>query len=60
VDFPLIYLEGDDDEIYIYQQSMNPVQKAFHADPNKFRWLGGGVGGGKSVGYMGSNTTFSC
>ncbi|MEG9862125.1 MAG: phage terminase large subunit [Parvularculales bacterium] len=49
LDFPIIYLEGDDDEIFIYEDSMNPVQKAFHADRNKFRWLGGGVGGGKSV-----------
>ena len=49
MDFPIIYLEGDDDEIFLYQESMNPVQEAFHADSNKFRWLGGGVGGGKSV-----------
>lgn len=49
MDFPPIYLKGDDDEIFLYQESMNPVQEAFHADENKFRWLGGGVGGGKSV-----------
>jgi len=47
--FPNIYLEGDSDESYCYQESMNPVQRKFHLDSSKFRWLGGGVGGGKSV-----------
>lgn len=47
--FPNIYLEGDDGEIYHYQSEMLPFQRAFHTDSSKFRWLGGGVGGGKSV-----------
>lgn len=47
--FPKIYLEGDDGEIYYYQRDLNEKQRAFHVDPSKFRWLGGGVGGGKSV-----------
>ena len=33
----------------IYQEVMNEKQQLFHESPEKFRWLGGGVGGGKSV-----------
>ena len=49
MNFPNVYLDGDDGEVFLYQQSMNPVQRAFHECETKFRWLGGGVGGGKSV-----------
>lgn len=33
----------------IYQDSIEPFQLAFHESKAKFRWLGGGVGGGKSA-----------
>lgn len=48
-DFPTIYLHGDEGQIYLYQRDMSDVQRSFHACPDKFRWLGGGVGGGKSA-----------
>ena len=47
--FPKIILEGDDGEFYDYEYDQSDIQAAFHDDPSKFRWLGGGVGGGKSV-----------
>ena len=49
LDFPNIYLEADDGVVYHYQKNQNEKQRAFHRDRSKFRWLGGGVGGGKSV-----------
>ena len=49
MNFPDIYLEGEDKEVYHYQKEMTSIQRDFHADGSKFRWLGGGVGGGKSV-----------
>ena len=44
-DFPTIVLDNG----FIYLRDMNDKQRWFHTCTDKFRWMGGGVGGGKSV-----------
>lgn len=43
--FPRIILDNGAN----YFADMNEKQRMFHRCPDKFRWMGGGVGGGKSV-----------
>ena len=45
MDFPQVVLDNGFD----YHVNMNAKQRLFHECSAKFRWLGGGVGGGKSV-----------
>lgn len=43
--FPEIVLDNG----FHYYSDMNDKQLLFHECTDKFRWMGGGVGGGKSV-----------
>jgi len=49
VSFSLGFPEITLDNGFVYQDEMNEKQASFHTCGDKFRWMGGGVGGGKSV-----------
>jgi len=49
VSFSLGFPEITLDNGFVYQDEMNEKQASFHTCADKFRWMGGGVGGGKSV-----------